>query len=155
PPIVQALIEATERGKQVAALVELKARFDEESNIEWARRLEQAGVHVVYGLLGLKTHCKLTLVVRREGQSLRRYVHIATGNYNPTSSSTYTDLGLFTANKEIGEDASDFFNYLTGYSRQQHSRKLMVSHVNLREKLTELIERETAHAKAGRPARIV
>ncbi|PYL51957.1 MAG: hypothetical protein DMF29_11725 [Verrucomicrobia bacterium] len=136
-------------------LIELKARFDEENNIEWARRLERSGVHVVYVLIGLKTHCKLTLVVRREGQNLRRYVHIATGNYNPTSSSTYTDLGLFTANEEIGEDASDFFNYLTGYSRQKHYRKLLVSPVNLREQLTELIERETGHAKAGRPARIV
>src|SRR5207237_4046566 len=146
---------AAEKGKQVTALIELKARFDEENNIEWAQRLERSGVHVVYGLVGLKTHCKLTLVVRREGQNLRRYVHIATGNYNPTSSSTYTDLGLFTANEEIGEDAGEFFNYLTGYSRKEHYRKLLVSPVNLREKLTEMIERETGHAKAGRPARIV
>ncbi len=153
--IAEILRQAGEQGKQVTVLIELKARFDEENNIEWARRLERSGVHVVYGLIGLKTHCKLTLVVRREGQNLRRYVHIATGNYNPTSSSTYTDLGLFTANEEIGEDASEFFNYLTGYSRQKHYRKLVVSPVNLREKLTELIERETGHAKAGRPARIV
>src|SRR5437867_9792965 len=153
--IAEILRRAGEQGKQVTALIELKARFDEENNIEWAQRLERAGVHVVYGLLGLRTTCKLTLVVRREGQMLRRYVHIATGNYNPTSSSTYTDLGVFTANEEIGEDASDFFNYLTGYSRQKHYRKLLVSPVNLREKLTELIERETGHAKAGRPARIV
>src|SRR5437016_1642932 len=153
--IAEILRQAGEQGKQVTVLIELKARFDEENNIEWAQRLERSGVHVVYGLVGLKTHCKLTLVVRHEGQNLRRYVHIATGNYNPTSSSTYTDLGLFTANKDIGEDASEFFNYLTGYSQQKHYRKLLVSPVNLREKLTELIERETGHAKAGRPARIV
>jgi len=153
--IAEILRQAGEQGKQVTVLIELKARFDEENNIEWAQRLERSGVHVVYGLVGLKTHCKLTLVVRREGQNLRRYVHIATGNYNPTSSSTYTDLGLFTANENIGEDASEFFNYLTGYSRQKHYRKLLVSPVNLREKLTDLIERETGHAKAGRPARIV
>src|SRR3989442_4429927 len=153
--IAEILRQAGEQGKQVTVLIELKARFDEENNIEWAQRLERSGVHVVYGLVGLKTHCKLTLVVRREGQNLRRYVHIATGNYNPTSSSTYTDLGLFTANEEIGEDAGEFFNYLTGYSRKEHYRKLLVSPVNLREKLTEMIERETGHAKAGRPARIV
>jgi polyphosphate kinase len=153
--IAEILRQAGEQGKQVTALIELKARFDEENNIEWAQRLEQAGVHVVYGLIGLKTHCKLTLVVRREGQTLCRYVHIATGNYNPTSSSTYTDLGIFTADEQIGEDATEFFNYLTGYSNQKDYRKLLVSPVNLREKLTELIERETAHAKAGRPARII
>jgi polyphosphate kinase len=133
----------------------LKARFDEENNIEWARKLEYAGVHVVYGLLGLKTHCKLTLVVRLERGQLRRYVHIATGNYNPTASCTYTDLGLFTADEEIGSDATEFFNYLTGYSRQLEYRQLLIAPVNLREQLTFLIERETANAKAGRPARIV
>jgi polyphosphate kinase len=153
--IAEALIHAGEQGKQVTALIELKARFDEKKNIEWARRLEHAGVHVVYGLIGLKTHCKLTLVIRREGGLLRRYVHIATGNYNPTASCTYTDLGLFTADEEIGADATEFFNYLTGYSKQQEYRRLLVSPVNLREKLVELIERETANAKAGRPARIV
>jgi polyphosphate kinase len=153
--IAEALIAAAEQGKQVTALVELKARFDEENNIEWAQRFERAGVHVVYGLVGLKTHCKLTLVVRREGSALRRYVHIATGNYTPTSSSTYTDLGLFTADKEIGEDTTEFFNYLTGYSQQQNYRRLLISPVNLREKLTMLIERETANAKAGRTARII
>jgi polyphosphate kinase len=153
--IAEILRQAGEQGKQVTALIELKARFDEENNIEWAQRLERAGVHVVYGLIGLKTHCKLTLVVRRESQGLRRYVHIATGNYNPTSSSTYTDLGIFTADEAIGEDASEFFNYLTAYSKQKDYQKLLVSPVNLREKLTALIERETAHAKAGRPARII
>lgn len=153
--IAEILQKAGEQGKQVTALIELKARFDEENNIEWARRLERAGVHVVYGLLGLKTHCKLTLVVRREGPTLRRYMHIATGNYNPTSSSTYTDLGIFTADEQIGEDATEFFNYLTGYSGQREYRKLMVAPVNLREKVLALIERETAHAKAGRPARII
>ena len=153
--IAETLIAAGEQGKQVTAVIELKARFDEENNIEWAQRLERAGVHVVYGLVGLKTHCKLTLVVRREQGSLRRYVHIATGNYTPTSSSTYTDLGLLTADQEIGTDATEFFNYLTGYSRQQNYRRLLISPVNLREKLTALIERETANAKAGRPAQII
>ena len=153
--IAEILRQAGEHGKQVTALIELKARFDEENNIEWAQRLERAGVHVVYGLMGLKTHCKLTLVVRREGSVLRRYVHIATGNYNPTSSSTYTDLGIFTADEDIGEDATEFFNYLTGYSQQKNYQRLLISPVNLREKLTEFIERETAHAKAGRPAQII
>jgi polyphosphate kinase len=153
--IARALIDAAERGKQVTAIVELKARFDEENNIEWAQRLETAGVHVVYGLVGLKTHCKLTQVVRREGDALECYVHIATGNYNPTTSCTYTDLGLFTADKEIAADATEFFNYLTGCSKQTNYRRLLIAPVNLREKLTGLIERETAHAWAGRPARIV
>jgi len=153
--IAEALIAAGEQGKQVTALIELKARFDEENNIEWAQRLERAGVHVVYGLVGLKTHCKLTLAVRREGSALRRYVHLATGNYSPTSSSTYTDLGLFTADKEIGADATEFFNYLTGYSQQKNYRRLLISPVNLREKLTALIERETNNAKAGRTSRII
>jgi polyphosphate kinase len=153
--IAEVLRQAGEMGKQVTVLIELKARFDEENNIEWAQRLERAGVHVVYGLIGLKTHCKLSLVVRREGSALRRYVHIATGNYNPTSSSTYTDFGILTADEQIGEDASEFFNYLTGYSNQQKYRKLLVSPVNLREKLSDFIDRETAHAKAGRPARII
>jgi len=153
--IAEILRQAGEQGKQVTALIELKARFDEENNIEWAQRLERAGVHVVYGLIGLKTHCKLTLVVRREGQHLRRYVHIATGNYNPASSATYTDLGIFTADAAVGEDATEFFNYLTSYSTPKSYQKLLVAPVNLREKLTTLIERETAHAKAGRPAQII
>jgi polyphosphate kinase len=154
-PIPQALIEASERGKQVTALVELKARFDEENNIEWARRLEQAGVHVVYGLLGLKTHCKVALVVRREQGALKRYVHIATGNYNPVTSSVYTDLGLLTANEEMGADATELFNFLTGYSRQKEYRQLLVAPVNLRERMLGLISREIEHCRAGRAARIV
>lgn len=154
-PIPPALIRATEKGKQVTALIELKARFDEESNIEWARKLDEAGVHVVYGILGLKTHGKLTLVVRREGDSLKRYMHIASGNYNPTTSCTYTDLGLFTADDEIGADATELFNYLTGCSRQMEYRKLMVAPVNLREKMNALIDREISHAENGRPAHIM
>ncbi|MEK6303118.1 MAG: polyphosphate kinase 1 [Acidobacteriota bacterium] len=154
-PIVKSLMEASERGKQVAVLVELKARFDEENNIEWARRLERAGVHVVYGLLGLKTHCKLALVVRREAGTLQRYLHIGTGNYNPSTARIYTDLGLFTSNDQIGSDASELFNYLTGFSRQTHYRKLLVAPVNLREQTSALIEREIEHQKAGRPARII
>lgn len=154
-PIVKSLIDATERGKQVAALVELKARFDEESNIEWARRLEQAGVHVVYGMMGLKTHCKLALVIRREGKLLRRYVHLATGNYNPTTSRIYTDLGLFTCDDEIADDATNVFNSLTGYSEFVDYGSLLVAPLNLRKRMIKLIRRETAHAKAGRPGRII
>jgi polyphosphate kinase len=154
-PIIRALMEASERGKQVAVLVELKARFDEESNIGWARRLEKAGVHVVYGLLGLKTHCKLALVVRREGDALHRYIHIGTGNYNATTARVYTDLGLFTANEEIGADATELFNFLTGYSRQTEYRRLLVAPVNMRERVNALIDREIEHERAGRPARII
>jgi polyphosphate kinase len=154
-PIPPALIRASEQGKQVTALIELKARFDEEHNIEWAKQLDEAGVHVVYGILGLKTHGKLTLVVRREGNSLKRYMHIASGNYNPTTSCTYTDVGLFTANDTIGADASELFNYLTGCSRQMEYRKLFVAPVNLREKMTALIDREIEHQRAGRQGHIV
>jgi len=154
-PIVKALIDAVERGKQVAALVELKARFDEESNIEWAHRLEQAGVHVVYGMVGLKTHCKLTLVVRREGRRLQRYVHLATGNYNPTTSRIYTDLGVFTTDDQIADDATNLFNSLTGFSDFDDYECLLVAPINLRKNLIKLIQRETAHAKAGRPGRII
>ncbi|HYP54657.1 MAG TPA: polyphosphate kinase 1 [Pyrinomonadaceae bacterium] len=153
-PVPQALIEAIEQGKQVTAIVELKARFDEVYNIEWAKRLEQAGVHVVYGLLGKKIHCKVMLVVRREGEHMRRYVHIATGNYNPVTSSVYTDLSLLTADEEIGADATDLFNFLTGFSRKKEYRRLLVAPANLRERMLSLIERETEHQKAGRPARI-
>jgi len=154
-PIPPALIRAAEQGKQVTALIELKARFDEEHNIEWARKLDQAGVHVVYGIVGLKTHGKLTLVVRNEGDSLKRYVHIASGNYNPTTSCTYTDLGLFTADDAIGRDATELFNYLTGFSRQTHYRRLLVAPVSLRENFNALLDREIEHQRAGRPARIV
>jgi polyphosphate kinase len=154
-PIVDALIKAAEMGKQVAVLVELKARFDEENNILWARRLEKVGAHVVYGLIGLKTHAKLALVVRQEKNTLRRYVHLGTGNYNPVTARVYTDLGLFTADPEIGADASDLFNYLTGYSRQARYRKLLVAPVNLRKTMIELIRREISHRQAGRPSGII
>ena len=154
-PIPDALIEAAARGKQATALVELKARFDEENNIEWAKRLEESGVHVVYGIIGLKTHCKVALVVRREGDEMRRYVHVATGNYNPVTSNFYTDLGLFTADEEIGADATDLFNFLTGFSRQKEYRRLLVSPTALREQTLALIRREAEHARQGRPARII
>jgi polyphosphate kinase len=154
-PIPEALIEASERGKQVTAIVEIKARFDEENNIEWAGRLVEAGVHVVYGLVKLKTHSKVALVIRREDQGLQTYVHIATGNYNPTTSKVYTDLGLLTANAEIGDDATDLFNYMTGFSRPREYTHLMVAPVNLRRRMLSLIEREIDHVQAGRPARIM
>jgi polyphosphate kinase len=154
-PIPPALIRACEKGKQVTVLVELKARFDEEHNIEWARRLDEAGVHVVYGISHLKTHGKLTLVVRREDDTLKRYLHIASGNYNPTTSCTYTDVGMVTADDEIGADATELFNYLTGCSRQREYRKILVAPVNLREKLNALIDREIQHSQSGRPAHIV
>jgi polyphosphate kinase len=154
-PIVRSLIDAVERGKQVAALVELKARFDEESNIEWARRLEQAGVHVVYGMVGLKTHCKLTLVVRREGRQLQRYVHLGTGNYNPTTSRIYTDLAIFTSDEEIATDATNLFNSLTGFSEFEDYNCLLVAPLNLRKRVLKLIQRETANARTGKPARII
>ncbi len=154
-PIAPLLIEASERGKAVTVLIEIKARFDEENNIEWAKRLELAGVHVVYGLLGLKTHCKATLIIRREGDDLVRYVHLATGNYNPETSAFYTDLGLLTVNKEIGEDATELFNYLTVYSQREKFKSLIVAPVYLREKMMELIDREIIHQQNGRPAGIV
>ncbi|HYE16614.1 MAG TPA: polyphosphate kinase 1 [Pyrinomonadaceae bacterium] len=154
-PIPQALIEARDRDKEVTALVELKARFDEQANIEWAKRLEEAGVHVVYGIMGLKTHSKVSLVVRREDDELRHYVHVATGNYNPVTSNFYTDLSLFTADEEIGSDAADLFNFLTGFSRQKEYERLLVAPANLREKMIGLVRREAEHARAGRPARII
>ena len=154
-PIVEALIEAAERGKQVAVLVELKARFDEENNIQWARRLEKVGVHVVYGVLGLKTHAKVALVVRQEENFLRRYVHLATGNYNPVTARIYTDLGIFTCDPDFGADVSELFNFLTGYSRQNNYRKLLVAPINLRERFTTLIRREVEHHQAGRKAHII
>lgn len=154
-PIVESLVRASRNGKQVAALVELKARFDEENNIEWARRLENEGVHVIYGMLGLKTHSKVMLVIRRENNVLRRYVHIATGNYNPTTSKIYTDLGLLTADEEIGKDATDLFNFLTGYSYQTKYRKLLIAPIELREKMLEFINRETQNKINGKEARII
>jgi len=154
-PIVNALITAAQNGKQVAALVELKARFDEENNINWARKLEDAGVHVVYGVVGLKTHTKIVLVVRQEQDEIRRYVHIGTGNYNPKTARLYTDLGLLSCRDELGADLTDLFNYLTGYSRQHAYRKLLVAPVNLRDRMAAMISRETDHARNGRPGRIV
>jgi polyphosphate kinase len=149
-PVVEALLEAVNRGKQVAAVVELQARFDEESNIEWARALEREGVHVVHGLPGLKVHSKVALVVRREGDMIRRYLHLATGNYNPTTARLYTDMGLFTCAPELGADATALFNYLTGYSSKHQFQKLLVAPVNLRQRLTEMIEREIEHQRNGR-----
>jgi len=154
-PIVHELLRAMENGKQVAVLVELKARFDEESNIHWAKALEREGVHVVYGLLGLKTHSKIALVVRREGTSIRRYVHLATGNYNPVTAQLYTDLGYFTCDDEIGRDATDLFNYLTGYSAKTDYRKLLVAPINLRHRLQSLIQREIAHQKNGEHGQLI
>jgi len=151
-PIIEYLIEAAERGKQVAVLVELKARFDEENNILWARRLERAGVHVIYGILGLKTHSKVTLIVREEGNTLRRYVHLGTGNYNPVTARIYTDFGFMTANPDFSADCSELFNYMTGYSGQDNYRKLLVAPLNLRLRLVQFIRRETEHHLAGRPA---
>jgi polyphosphate kinase len=143
-PIVQALITAATEGKQVAALVELKARFDEKANVEWARQLEEAGVHVVYGLMGLKTHAKTSLVVRQEADGIRRYCHIGTGNYNEKTARTYEDLGILTCDPAIGADLTQLFNYLTGFARQQRFRKLLVAPDALRPRLIELIEREAA-----------
>jgi len=154
-PVVEALLEAAERGKQVAVLVELKARFDEESNIGWARALEEVGVHVVYGLVGLKTHCKVTMVVRQEGEGIRRYLHLATGNYNALTSRIYEDIGIFTCDDAMGADATDLFNYLTGYSTKQEYRKLLVAPVSLRKKMEEFILREIEHARLGRKARLI
>ncbi len=154
-PIVNALIAAAENGKQVAVLVELKARFDEENNINWARKLEKTGVHVVYGLVGLKTHTKVAMVVRREEDRIRRYVHIGTGNYNPKTARIYTDLGLLSCRDDLGADLTDLFNYLTGYSRQRSYRKLLVAPVNMRDRMTALIRREIEYCKKGQGGRIV
>jgi len=154
-PIISALARAAQNGKQVTALVELKARRDEQNNITWARMLERAGVHVVYGIVGLKTHCKAALVVRREGDGIRRYVHLSTGNYNPTTARVYTDLGLFTANPDMGEDTSALFNLLTGNAEGYRWRKLVVAPVGMREQVIGLIEREERNARKGRAARII
>ncbi|MGH3753435.1 MAG: RNA degradosome polyphosphate kinase [Pseudonocardiaceae bacterium] len=153
-PIVDALIDAAEASKQVVALVELKARFDEQANIKWARALERAGVHVAYGLVGLKTHCKTSLVVRQEGSMIRRYCHVGTGNYNPKTAGLYEDIGLFTAEPAIGADLTDLFNSLTGYARQTSYRSLLVAPYGIRRGIVERIEAEIAHARAGRPAGI-
>jgi polyphosphate kinase len=149
-PVVAALIRAAENGKQVMALVELKARFDEDNNIHWARELERSGVHVVYGVLGLKTHTKVLLVVRREKELLRSYVHLGTGNYNSKTSTLYTDIGLLTVNEDFGQDLVELFNYLTGFSKQQSFRKLLVAPVTLRRGMEDRIRREIDHAKGGR-----
>ena len=154
-PVVAALLQAARNGKEVAVLVELKARFDEESNIEWARALEKEGVHVVYGPIKMKVHSKTTLVVRREGEHIRRYVHLSTGNYNAVTALQYTDLGFFTCKEEFGEDASDLFNYLTGYSKHEEYRKLIVAPFNLRRQMEALIRREMALAERGEEARLI
>jgi polyphosphate kinase len=153
-PIVDALIDAAESGKQVLVLVEIKARFDEHANIKWARKLEEAGCHVVYGLVGLKTHCKLSLVVRQEGEDLRRYAHVGTGNYHPKTARAYEDVGLLTADPDVGADLSDLFNRLSGYSRRDNYRRLLVAPRSLREGLVSRIRREVEHHRAGRPASV-
>lgn len=154
-PLITALANAAESGKQVTVVVEVKARFDEERNIAWARKLEQSGCHVVYGLVGLKTHAKVTLIVRQEGSELRRYVHVGTGNYNDSTAKAYTDLSLFTANHEIGLDASELFNQMTGYSANYNWNSFIVAPTNMSLSLQKLILREAEHAAAGRPARII
>ena len=153
-PIIDALIRAAENGKQVMALVELKARFDEDNNIQWARHLERSGVHVIYGVLGLKTHTKIVLVVRKENDKLRSYVHIGTGNYNSKTSKLYTDLGLLSTRAELGQDLVELFNYLTGFSKQQSFRRLLVAPVTLRKGMESLIRREIEHAREGRQGHI-
>lgn len=153
-PIIAALEEAAGNGKQVTVLVELKARFDEENNIVWAKRLEKAGCHVIYGLVGLKTHSKITLVVRYEDEGIRRYVHLGTGNYNDSTAKQYTDCGIFTCNERIGEDATAVFNMLSGYSEPENWNELVVAPLWLRKKLLKLIGRETENAKLGLPAAI-
>lgn len=153
-PIVDALVAAAEAGKQVLAIVEIKARFDEQANIDWARKLEQAGCHVVYGLVGLKTHCKLSMVVRDDGDRLRRYLHIGTGNYHPKTARLYEDVGLLTTDEEVGEDVARLFNVLSGYSMETDYRRLLVAPHSLRSGLVERIDREIENKKAGRSARI-
>jgi polyphosphate kinase len=154
-PLVPSLIRASERGKQAVCMVELKARFDEEANIHWAKSLEEAGVHVVYGIPGLKTHVKAILVARREGDQVREYVHVGTGNYNPTTARLYTDFGLFTADPDVGSDVAEMFNFLTGYGRPAEYRKVLVSPTTLREQIIEEIESTAAAQQAGEEARIV
>jgi polyphosphate kinase len=153
-PIIDALIDAAEAGKQVLALVEIKARFDESANIKWARKLERAGVHVVYGLVGLKTHCKLSMVVRDDGERLRRYCHIGTGNYHPKTARLYEDLGLLTTDDQVGQDVANLFNQLSGYSMHTEYHRLLVAPHSIRSGLIERIEREVDNHKAGLPARV-
>ena len=153
-PIIEALIDAADAGKQVLVLVEIKARFDEQANIKWARKLEHAGCHVVYGLVGLKTHCKLAMVVRDEPEGIRRYVHIGTGNYNPKTARLYEDYGLLTAHEGIGEDVAHLFNNLSGFSRNASYEHLLVAPDSVRDGLIDCIRAEVAHHEAGRPARI-
>ncbi len=154
-PVVEALLDAVREGKEVAVLVELKARFDEESNIEWARALEHEGAHVVYGLLDLKVHCKTALAVRREGDAIRRYMHLSTGNYNAVTAQLYTDIGMFTSDEAIGADCTDLFNYLTGYSAKVDYRKLFVAPVNLRGHFEQLIQREIEHQRSGERGHLI
>ncbi len=154
-PIVKSLIAAAENDKQVVALVELKARFDEENNINWARQLEQRGVHVVYGLVGLKTHSKVILVVRQEGKDINRYVHIGTGNYNPKTANFYTDLGILSSSSVLGSDLTNLFNFLTGYSRHRSYQKILVAPMSLREKMIEMINREADNARGGSEGKII
>ena len=154
-PVVDALLEAVENGKQVAVLLELKARFDEESNIGWARKLEEYGVHVVYGLLGLKVHCKAALIVRKEGDVIRRYAHLSTGNYNSITAQLYTDIAMLTCDPAIGADCTDLFNFLTGYSAKTAYRKLLVAPVTLRERIQVMIEREIEHQRKGRGGHLI
>ncbi len=149
------LVTAAEQGKQVAVLVELKARFDERNNIAWATRMEAAGIHVVYGLVSLKTHGKLCLIVRKEQDGIRRYAHVGTGNYNRATAQIYTDIGLFTSDSAIVDDISEVFNYLTGYSNRRTYEQLLVAPVSLRSQLKALIDRECEHHRAGRPARLI
>lgn len=154
-PIIAALAQAAENGKQVTVLVELKARFDEENNINWARKLEKAGCHVIYGLVGLKTHCKIALVVRRESDGIRRYVHLGTGNYNDSTAKLYTDIGMFTCRNVVGEDATAVFNMLSGYSEPASWNRLLVAPIWMKKRFLEMIKRETKNAKDGKPAKIV
>jgi polyphosphate kinase len=154
-PFVRALSRAAQNGKQVTAFVEIKARFDEANNIAWARRLEENGVHVVYGVIGLKTHCKVALVVRREAGAIRRYVHLGTGNYNPLTARQYTDLSLFSARQELADDVTALFNMLTGYSEPPHWKRLSVAPFDLQSRIVELVNREAERARQGQPARIL
>ena len=150
-PIAQALARAAEAGKEVSVLVELQARFDEEANITWARALEEVGAHVVYGLVGYKTHCKICLVVRQEADGIRRYCHLATGNYNVRTAGVYSDLGLFTCRETFGQDLTELFNLLTGYTRPQKFHHLLLAPMGLREYFITSIRREADHARAGQP----